>query len=226
MDGESTVTCHLQCEIASVTVTGLPTGCSGATNNNNGELFFLRCHVPAGGGQAIQIDSRPAATADGATVSWRDVASLSCDGSPACVRELVERRSVVFEVRRRRRGAALRRRIMGSELMGRAEVAWRDHAAVGVGGEAVERQVALAAPGGGGGGRRAIRGDVLTSTPVLLSVRMTVRVSETAGPAGGGGRRRVMMAESAAHRESGCEWSVGDEAVFALAGCAAEGALE
>ncbi|KAK3127749.1 hypothetical protein QOZ80_7AG0577930 [Eleusine coracana subsp. coracana] len=225
MDGEcGTTTCHLRCEIASVSVTGLPAGCGGATNNN-GELFFLRCHVPAGGGRAIQIDSRAAAETDVAAgaVSWRDVASLSCDGSPACVRELVERRRVVFEVRRRRRGAALRQRIMGSELVGRAEVAWRDHAA-GVGGEAVERQVALAAPGNGGGWRRAaVRGDVLTSTPVM-SVRMTVRVSETAALAGGG-RRRVMD-ESAAHRESACEWSVGDEAVFALAGCAAEGALE
>lgn len=205
MDGERGTTCHLQCEIGSVSVIGLA-ACGGE--------LFLRCHVPAGGGRAIQIDSRAAAAspADGGVLSWRDVASLSCDCSPAFVRGLVERRSVVFEVRRRR-AAALRRRLLGSELLGRAEIAWRDYAA----GEAVEREVVLAAPGSGGG--RLVRPG---GVPPVMSVRMIVRVSETAGPSGGG-RRRVAD-ESAAHRESG--WSVGDEVAFGLAACAAEGALE
>ncbi|KAL6657565.1 hypothetical protein ACP70R_005345 [Stipagrostis hirtigluma subsp. patula] len=210
MDGNRGVVCRLQCEISSVSVTGL--GCGG------GELF-LRCHVPAGGGRAIQIDSRatvepPDGQAPPGVVSWRDVASLSCDGSPACVRELVDRRSVVFEVRRRPAGGrsrAVLRRVMGSELVGRAEVPWRD---AGGGVAAVERRVALAARGGG---RRAAHGE---ATPPVLTVSMSVRMSEMAEPVV---RRRF---DSVAHREAGCEWSMGGEDVLALVAGATDDAFE
>ncbi|KAJ1291958.1 hypothetical protein BS78_02G356300 [Paspalum vaginatum] len=212
MDGDYGVICHLQCEISSVSVTGL--GSSGG-GTGGGELF-LRCHVPAGGGRAIQIDSRGAEhpgggeTADGAAVSWRDVASLSCDGSPACVRELVDQGSVVFEVRRRRggrsRGMPLGR-ILGSELLGRSEVPWREG-----GGAVVERRVELAAPSS-----RQARGEA--AAPVL-SARMSVRLSETAAL---DSRRRV-DSSTHPHRESGCEWSLGNEDVFAGVACAADDA--
>uniref|UniRef100_A0A0D3GTS1 Uncharacterized protein n=1 Tax=Oryza barthii TaxID=65489 RepID=A0A0D3GTS1_9ORYZ len=124
-DATAATVCHLHCEISSVEVTGL--SCPGG-----GALIFLRCHVPAGGGRTIQIDSRGADVDGGGgarsiDASWRDVASLRCDGSPACVRELVDRRSVVFEVRRRRRRRRIRDMVLGpamaSELVGRAEVA-------------------------------------------------------------------------------------------------------
>uniref|UniRef100_A0A0E0LNJ5 Uncharacterized protein n=1 Tax=Oryza punctata TaxID=4537 RepID=A0A0E0LNJ5_ORYPU len=222
----ATSVCHLQCEISSVKVTGL--SCPGG-----GALIFLRCHVPAGGGRTIQIDSRGTDVDGGGgggalsiDASWRDVASLRCDGSPACVRELVDRRSVVFEVRRRRRQ---RRRIramilgtaVGSELVGRAEVAWRDvvvaaaaedddNAAV-----VVERRVELAA-------------GATAPAAVMMSVRMSVRVSETttAVPAAGWS----VHPASSARRESinaGCEWSAGGEDdVFAVAACVAGDAFE
>lgn len=215
MDGDCGVICHLQCEITSVSVTGL--GCGGGSG---GELF-LRCHVPAGGGRAIQIDSRGAEQPDGSgetttgarAVSWRDVASLSCDGSPACVRELVDRGTVVFEVRRRRGGrrrAVMLGKVLGSELVGRAEVPWKDAAAV-----AVERRVELAAP--------RSRPGLGEEAPAVLSARMSVRVSETPVPAG---RRRAGSSAHAHRRQSGCEWSVGDEDVFAAVACAADDAFE
>ncbi|CAN6206134.1 unnamed protein product [Urochloa humidicola] len=230
MDGDCSVICHLQCEIISVSVTGL--GCGG---RGGGGKLFLRCHVPAGGGRAIQIDSRGADQPDGsgetttpgaaaaAVVSWRDVASLSCDGSPARVRELVDRGAVVFEVRRRRRrrrrrGAPLLGRVLtGPELVGRAVVPWRDDG----GGAAVE--VELAAPSCRR--RRVLLGE---EAPAILSARMSVRVSETPVPAG---RRRAGAGASAAehpHRQrgGGCEWSVGDEDVFAAVACAFDDAFE
>ncbi|XBI53595.1 uncharacterized protein [Aegilops tauschii subsp. strangulata] len=195
--GVGGVVCHLQCEISSVEVTGL--GCTGA--------LFLRCHVPAGGGRTIQIDSQSAEAerraGDRSTstdvVSWRDVASLACDGSPACVRELADTRSVVFEVRRRQK------KIMGragsSELLGRAEVAWRD-----VGVPAVERRVALAVSGRSKGG--AARND---PAPVM-SVRMSVRVLETTAPV----RRNV----DSQRETCGCEWSAGgSDDVYGVAAC-------
>jgi hypothetical protein len=186
--------------------------------------LFLRCHVPAGGGRAIQIDSRGAEQPDGSTaggagaVSWRDVASLSCDGSPAYVRELVDRGTVVFEVRRRRGGrrrrAVLLGKVLGSELVGRAEVPWRD--AGGGNGDvavAVERRVDLTASSS-----RGTQGE--EAPAAVLSARMSVRVSETPVPA----RRR--RAGSSAHAQSGCDWSVGDEDVFAAVACAADDAFE
>ncbi|KAL6856238.1 hypothetical protein ACP4OV_019040 [Aristida adscensionis] len=224
MDGNCGVVCRLQCEISAVSVTGL--GCCGG---GGGDEIFLRCHVPAGGGRTIQIDSRaaePAASGPGA-VSWRDVASLSCDGSPACVRELVDRRSVAIEVRRRPPGrwrgrggaaAALRRVVAGSELMCRAEVPWGDAAAAAAGGgvaQVFERRVALSARGGA---RRPAGGE---AAPVLMTVSMSVRVSETAAPTV---HRRVDTA--AAHREGGCEWSLGAEDVLGLVACAADDAFE
>ncbi|RLN33049.1 hypothetical protein C2845_PM03G13310 [Panicum miliaceum] len=217
MAGDCGVICHLRCEITSVRVTGL--GCGGGTG---GELF-LRCHVPAGGGRAIRIDTRGADQPDGSgetttgrAVSWRDVASLSCDGSPACVRELVDRGTVVFEVRRRRGGrrrAVLLGRALGSELVARAEVPWRD---AGGSGDvvAVERRVELTAPSS-----RALGEEV----PAVLSARMSVRVSVTPVPAG---RRRAASSSAHAHQQSCCEWSVGDEDVFAAVACAADDAFE
>ncbi|CAN6168874.1 unnamed protein product [Urochloa humidicola] len=221
MDVECGVICHLQCEISSVSVTGL--GCAG------GDLF-LRCHVPAGGGRAIQIDSRGADQPDGgemttppgaaAAVSWCDVASLSCDGSPARVRELVDRGAVVFEVRRRRGGTRRRAPLLGSELVGRAEVPWRD--AYGESGGDAAVAVELAAPSS----RRRVLGR--EAPAILLSARMSVRVSETAVPAER--RRRAGAGSSAAEhphrRQIGCEWSVGDEDVFAAVACAADDAFE
>ncbi|KAM0833895.1 hypothetical protein ACQ4PT_063958 [Festuca glaucescens] len=135
--------CHLQCEISSVEVTGA-LGCAAGAR-----ALFLRCHVPAGGGRTIQVHSQSAEAHVGDVVSWRDVASLTCDGSAACVRELVDTRSVVFEVRRRRR--KVMGRAVGSVLVGRAEVAWRERDVVSVepGDAAMERRVALAVPAQG-----------------------------------------------------------------------------
>ncbi|CAL5061531.1 unnamed protein product [Urochloa decumbens] len=222
MDGDCGVICHLQCEIISVSVTGL--GCGGGAG---GELF-LRCHVPAGGGRSIQIDSRGAYQPDGgetttppgtaAAVSWRDVASLSCDGSPARVRELVDRGAVVFEVRRRR-AALLGRVLMGSELVGRAVVPWRSDAGGGSGDD-VAVAVELAAPSS----RRRVLGE--EAPAAILSAKMSVRVSDTWVPAG---RRRAGVGSVAAqhpHRYSGCEWSAGDEDVFAAVAFAADDAFE
>ncbi|KAF8679239.1 hypothetical protein HU200_046014 [Digitaria exilis] len=209
------VICHLQCDIISVSITGLGSG--GASG---GELF-LRCHVPAGGGRSIRIDTRGGAgqpsdggggtSSGGAAVSWRDVASLSCDGSPASVRELVDREAVVFEVRRRR-PAVLLGRVLGSELVGRAEVPWKDAA----GGSPVERRVELV----GSTGRRALGEEA----PAFLSARMSVRVSETTTPVTAGRRRADSPAYP--HWQSGGEWSVGNEDVFAAVACAPDDAFE
>ena len=225
-DATAATVCHLHCEISSVEVTGL--SCPGG-----GALIFLRCHVPAGGGRTIQIDSRGADVDGGGgarsiDASWRDVASLRCDGSPACVRELVDRRSVVFEVRRRRRRRRIRDMVLGpamaSELVGRAEVAWRDVVAAAAAADddddaavVVERRVELAA-------------GATAPAVMTMSVRMSVRVSETtAVPAAGLSVRPASSA--AARRESinaGCEWSAGGEDdVFAMAAaCVAGDAFE
>ncbi|CAL5085716.1 unnamed protein product [Urochloa decumbens] len=216
MDGDCGVIYHLQCEISSVSVTGLGSAA--------GELF-LRCHVPAGGGRAIQIDSRGADQPNGSgetttpASSWRDVASLSCDGSPARVRELVDRGAVVFEVRRRR-APLLGRVLKGLELVGRAVVPWRRDAGGRSGGDAAVA-VELAAPSSR---RRHALGE--EAPAAILSARMSVRVSEMPVPSG---RRRAGAGSSAAqhpHGQSGCEWSVGDEDVFAAAACAADDAFE
>ncbi|OEL36547.1 hypothetical protein BAE44_0002434 [Dichanthelium oligosanthes] len=219
MDGDRGVTCHLQCEISSVSVTGF--ACGGGSGGGGLVELFLRCHVPAGGGRAIQIDSRGAEHPDGGettaggAVSWRDVASLNCDGSPARVRELVDRGTVVFEVRRRRggrrRAALLGRVLAGSDqLVGRAEVPWREAG----GSDPVAVAVKLAAPC-----RRRALGE---EAPVVLSARMSVRVAETPVPAG---RRRAYSAAHM-HRQRGCEWSTGDEDVFAAVACVADDAFE
>uniref|UniRef100_A0A0E0EEM6 Uncharacterized protein n=2 Tax=Oryza meridionalis TaxID=40149 RepID=A0A0E0EEM6_9ORYZ len=230
-DATAATVCHLHCEISSVKVTGL--SCPGG-----GALIFLRCHVPAGGGRTIQIDSRGADVDGGGggarsiDASWRDVASLRCDGSPACVREVLDRRSVVFEVRRRRRRRRRRIRDMvlgpavASEMVGRAEVAWRDVVVAATAAAddddddaavVVERRVELAA-------------GATAPAVMTMSVTMSVRVSETtAVPAAGWSVHPASSA--AARRESinaGCEWSAGGEDdVFAMAAaCVAGDAFE
>lgn len=216
MDGACVAVCHLRCEISTVSVTGL--GCCGG-----GELF-LRCHVPAGGGRAIQIDSRGAGQTGGEALLWRDVASLSCDGSPACVRQLVDQGSVVFEVRRRRGRAALLGRVRGSELVSRAEVPWRDAGDLGLGAAAatLERRVELAAPAIGS--RRVPATEAAPAVaPAVLYARISVRLSETAVPVS---RRRADASARQHGGESGCEWSVGDDDAFAAVACAVDDAFE
>ncbi|CAD6217033.1 unnamed protein product [Miscanthus lutarioriparius] len=107
-------------------------------------------------------------------------------------------------MRRRRGRAALLGRVLGSELVGRAEVPWS---------ATVERRVELATPSS-----RRVPGE--EAAPPVLYARISVRASETAAPAS---RRR---ADSSAHQESGCEWSVGDEDVFAAVACAVDDAFE
>uniref|UniRef100_A0A0D9X1P3 Uncharacterized protein n=1 Tax=Leersia perrieri TaxID=77586 RepID=A0A0D9X1P3_9ORYZ len=199
---------------------------TGLCGGGGGELF-LRCHVPAGGGRTIQIDSHAVVVDDGGSSSsiaatWHDVASLRCDGSPACVKELVDRRSVVFEVRRRRRPRQRRRIGIGvflgssSELVGRADVAWRD-VAVGDDGDAVvERRVELAAA---------------AAVAAVMWVRMSVRVSETTAAAvSANGRSARAAARRIRERgNGGCEWSAAggvDDDVFAMAACVADDAFE
>jgi hypothetical protein len=135
-------------------------------------------------------------------VSWRDVASLTCDGSAASVRELADMRSVVFEVRRKRK--KIMGRAAGSVLVGRAEVAWRDVVAAEAGDAPVERLVALTVHAQGGGWMAR---DDPSPAPVM-SVRMRVCVSETAAPV----RRSVDS-----HRETrGYERRVGEDDVFGV----------
>jgi hypothetical protein len=190
------VVCHLQCEVSSVEVRGA-LGCTGGAR-----ALFLRCHVPAGGGRTIQIDSQTVEAHVGDVVSWRDVASLTCDGSAASVRELADTRSVVFEVRRKRK--KIMGRAAGSVLVGRAEVAWRDVVAAEAGDAPVERLVALTVHAQGGGWM--CRDD--PSPAPVMSVRMRVCVSETAAPV----RRSVDS-----HRETrGCERRVGEDDVFGV----------
>ncbi|XP_040382269.1 uncharacterized protein LOC121055008 [Oryza brachyantha] len=226
--GATATVSHLRCEINSVKVTGL--SCPGDG------VLFLRCHVPASGGRTIQIDSHGAeaeacVNGDGGSsvvaASWRDVASLKCDGSAASVRELVDRRSLVFEVRRRRRRPLRRiRAILGpavgsSELLGRAEVAWRDIVAAAAAAAddddnaaaaVVERRLSLPAAG--------------FAVPAVMSVRMSVRFTEsreTAAPVAG---RSVHPASRRGSINAGCEWDAGGEDdVFAVAACVAGDAL-
>ena len=106
-------------------------------------------------------------------------------------------------------------RALGSELVVRAEVPWRDAAGDVDVAVAVERRVELPAPSS----RRALGEEA----PAFLSASMSVRVSETTVPAG---RRRAANSWAHPQGQSGCEWSVGDEDVFAAVACAADDAFE
>lgn len=212
--------CHVRCEISSVEVTGL--ACTG----DRGALF-LRCHVSAGGGRTIQIDRRSHVSAHdneaASSLTWHDVVSLSCDGPSARVRGLMaaDTRSVVFELRRHHRvsrsrailqlglglGRAAALGPSSSELVGRAEVPWNDVVVSSVREEdaaAMERRVVALDVGA------VFRGGGASSPAPVMSVRMSVRMSETPATA--------PQRESACGCE--CEWSVGgDEDVFGVVAC-------
>ncbi|RWV79771.1 hypothetical protein GW17_00059044 [Ensete ventricosum] len=122
------------------------------------------------------------------------MASVECSGSSRHVRDLLERHGVVFELRGRR--SDRRQAAEGatpSELLGTAEVQWRD--ICGPTDTSVHRHVGLAMAGA------AHVGD---TSPELV-VYMAVRVSKV----GKVGKRMEW--------EEGCEWSVGEEDMFAAA---------
>uniref|UniRef100_A0A6V7QRN0 C2 domain-containing protein n=1 Tax=Ananas comosus var. bracteatus TaxID=296719 RepID=A0A6V7QRN0_ANACO len=133
----------LHCEINSITITNLR---GGAVTPGSTKLF-VRCFVAAGSGNRIRIDTREAhvGATDPDSAHWAEPASLQCLGPSNVINAaLQEGVGVVFELRRRKSGPILGR---GSELMGRAELTWRD-----VAGD-VEKRIGLCGPGGLGSAR-------------------------------------------------------------------------
>ncbi|CAD5177160.1 unnamed protein product [Musa acuminata subsp. malaccensis] len=179
---------HLKCELTNIKLTKLN------SPDFVGNLF-IRCYVNAGGGRRIMIDSCDVPPTGDPT--WDRMASVECSGSSRHVRDLLERHGIVFELRGRRsdrRQAA--EAASCSELLGTAEVPWRD--ICGPTETSVHRHVSLVMAGG------AHVGD----TPPEVVVYMAVRVSKV----GKVGKRMEW--------EEGCEWSVGEEDVFAAAAAA------
>ncbi|XP_072971226.1 uncharacterized protein [Typha angustifolia] len=86
--------------------------------------LFIRYYIFAGDGRRIRIDTREISSTS--NLNWSEFASFECRGSLALLGELIEPQNLVFELRWRRRRAAILGRITRSKLLGRGEVAWKD----------------------------------------------------------------------------------------------------
>lgn len=85
--------------------------------------IFIRCYLSTGTGKRIRLNSREIpSTCD---PCWNQSFTLECHSSATSSLEELRRQSVVFELRWRCSFPILDR-IVGSKLLGRSEIAWRD----------------------------------------------------------------------------------------------------
>nr|XP_010917109.1 uncharacterized protein LOC105041778 [Elaeis guineensis] len=191
---------YLQCKLSYIRLTNL--GNVGLTRN-----LLIRCYISAGSGRRIQIDTNEIPSRDDLT--WDCIASVECQGPSIQIQELLEKHSVVFELRRRKEMPVLGRSAR-SELLGRAEIAWRE--VWGSNDMSMERQISLdmtkCSPG-------AVK-------PPVLVVGMEVGVSKPVDNGRVG--RRVEWKEGCGCGD--CEWYMGEDekSVSAIAGAVADDA--
>ncbi|XP_042495082.1 uncharacterized protein LOC122074321 [Macadamia integrifolia] len=86
--------------------------------------LFIRCYLCTGNTERIRLNSREIPSTS--HPSWNDSVSLECSAANRdhCLDQL-KQQSVVFELRWRNNSPILRR-IVGSKLLGRAEIPWKD----------------------------------------------------------------------------------------------------
>ncbi|XP_058096341.1 uncharacterized protein LOC131242005 [Magnolia sinica] len=127
--------------------------------------IFVRYYLVGKAGERIRLNSREiSSTAD---PYWNEHISLECCGAANPMKDLSQQ-SVVFELRWRST-APIIGRIVGSKLLGRAEIAWRD--VLGSTGMSMEKWTTLATPGT----------MVVGLKPPALQLGMKVRLSEKVG---------------------------------------------
>ncbi|XP_058096340.1 uncharacterized protein LOC131242004 [Magnolia sinica] len=127
-----------------------------------GKVLFVRYYLVGKTGERIRLNSREiSSTCD---LYWNEHISLECCGAADPMKDLSQQ-SVVFELRWRST-APIIGRIVGSKLLGRAEIAWRD--VLGSTGMSMEKWTTLATPGT----------IVVGLKPPALQLEMKVRLSD------------------------------------------------
>ncbi|XP_077214122.1 uncharacterized protein LOC143848966 [Tasmannia lanceolata] len=84
--------------------------------------LFVRCYLITGNGKRIRLNSREIPSMF--DPYWNEFIMLECGGGANATEEL-KQQSVVFELRWRNNTSVLGR-IVGSKLLGRAEIPWED----------------------------------------------------------------------------------------------------
>ncbi|KAI7746501.1 hypothetical protein M8C21_026239 [Ambrosia artemisiifolia] len=87
---------------------------------NSSGYLFVRCYLSAGNNKRVRVDSREVSS--NGDLSWNESFSLECKGANQSI-DMITHGTIVLELRWRSNSIALFRR---SQLVGRAEVSWRD----------------------------------------------------------------------------------------------------
>ncbi|XP_076924913.1 uncharacterized protein LOC143587530 [Bidens hawaiensis] len=87
---------------------------------NSGGYLFVRCYLSAGNNKRVRVDSREVSSKG--DLSWNESFSLDCKGTKQSMGMIIHG-MIVLELRWRSNSIALFGR---SQLVGRAEVSWRD----------------------------------------------------------------------------------------------------
>ncbi|KAJ0843415.1 putative C2 domain superfamily protein [Helianthus annuus] len=87
---------------------------------NSSGYLFVRCYLSAGNKKRVRVDSREVSS--NGDLSWNESFSLDCQGTKQSM-DMITHGTIVLELRWRSNSIALFGR---SQLVGRAEVSWRD----------------------------------------------------------------------------------------------------
>lgn len=128
--------------------------------------IFVRCYLMADKGKKIQLNSREIKLCNSNDPCWNEYFSLECRSPHGEAAEELQRQKVVFELRWRSYSTNLFSKVVGSKLLGKVEIAWRD--VLEEEGMQIERWFPLVAAGGR-----------LPAGEKPLAMQLALRVSNT-----------------------------------------------
>ncbi|XP_016480245.2 uncharacterized protein LOC107801432 [Nicotiana tabacum] len=86
--------------------------------------LFVRCYLPAGNNQRIQLNSQEISSSKSDNFFWDESFSLDCMGTQESI-NMLKQGTVIFELRSRKYLPVFGKNIGGSQVLGRAEIPWK-----------------------------------------------------------------------------------------------------
>ncbi|XP_009779194.2 uncharacterized protein LOC107778288 [Nicotiana tabacum] len=115
MENTQTISCEIQI------IRGRNIEQSSLGKNN----LFVRCYLPAGGNQRVQLNSQEiSASKCDSNLFWDESFSLDCMGTQDSI-SMLKQGTVIFELRSRKYIPVLGKVIGSSQVLGRAEIPWK-----------------------------------------------------------------------------------------------------
>ncbi|XP_060185195.1 uncharacterized protein LOC132614693 [Lycium barbarum] len=106
----------INCEIQIIRARNIEQSSLGKSN------LFVRCYLPTGNNHRVKLNSQEISS--NSDVFWDETFSLDCMGNQDSI-NMMKQGTIVFELRSRKYIPLLGKNIVGSQLLGKAEIPWK-----------------------------------------------------------------------------------------------------